>query len=180
MKIEEEIDIQLSKPKIILSLIGSLIFVSLGLWFSINPPTNDHWLFGNHTLFIITGLASVLFFGLVVVILVSKLSDKKPGLIISKQGIMDNSTGLAAGLIAWTDIQEIKISQITSQQKFLMLFVTNPENYLDNVSNPLKRMAMKLNHKLYGTPISISSNFIQTNFDDLHKLLIEKMNEYKK
>jgi hypothetical protein len=175
---EEQIEIPLSKTKIILTFFGSLVFVGLGIWFLTNPPKSNHWLFGNPTVIFIAGIASVIFFGLVAITIFRKFSDKKPGLTINRQGIIDNSSGVSAGLIPWTDIQEIKISQVMSQ-KFLMFIVRNPEDYLEKVTNPLKRKAMKMNYKTYGSPISISSNALQTNFDDLHKLLIDKLNEYK-
>ncbi len=60
-----------------------------------------------------------------------------------------------------------------------MLIVSNPRDYLDKVTNPLKRNAMKMNYKTYGSPISISSNALKTNFDELQKLLEYKMNEFK-
>ena len=175
---EEQIEIPLSKTKMIMTFLGSLVFVGLGLWFLTNPPKSNHWLFGNPTIVFIIGLASVLFFGIVATIIIRKFSDKKPGLIISRQGVTDNSSGVSAGLIPWSDIQEIKISQVMNQ-KFLMLIVRNPQYYFENVTNPVKRNMMKMNYKTYGSPISISSNALETNFDDLQKLLIEKMNEYK-
>ena len=174
----EQIEIPLSKSKMIMTFMGSLVFVGLGLWFLLNPPKSNHWLFGNPTFIFIAGLASVIFFGLVAVTIFRKFSDKKPGLIISKQGITDNSSGVSAGLIPWTDIEEIKVSQVMSQ-KFLMFIVKNPQDYLDKVTNPLKRNAMNMNYKTYGSPNSISANALQTNFDDLYKLLIEKLNENK-
>lgn len=178
MVAKEQIEIPLSKTKMMLTFFGSLIFVGLGLWFLKNPPTSNHWLFGNPTIIFIAGIASIIFFGIVAVFIFRKFSDKKPGLIINEQGITDNSSGVSAGLIPWTDIQEITISQVMNQ-KFLIFSVINPEFYLDQITNPLKRNAMKMNYKTYGSPISISANALQTNFDDLHKLLIAKMNEYK-
>ena len=175
---EEQIEIPLSKTKMIMTFLGSLVFVGLGLWFLTNPPKSNHWLFGNPTIVFIIGLASVIFFGIVAITIFRKFSDKKPGLIISRQGVTDNSSGVSAGLIPWSDIQEIKISQVMNQ-KFLMLIVRNPQYYFENVTNPVKRNMMKMNYKTYGSPISISSNALETNFDDLQKLLIEKMNEYK-
>ncbi len=175
---DEQIEISLSKQKMILTLLGSIVFVGLGIWFLINPPKISNPIFGNPTLIFIVGLASILFFGLVAVTIFRKFSDKKPGLIISRHGITDNSSGVSAGLIPWSDIQEIKISQVMSQ-KFLMLIVNNPQDYLDKVTNPLKRNAMKMNYKTYGSPISISSNALRTNFNELQNLLLEKMNEYK-
>jgi hypothetical protein len=34
----EQIEIPLSKTKILMTLLGSIAFVGLGLWFLINPP----------------------------------------------------------------------------------------------------------------------------------------------
>ncbi|PCI35959.1 MAG: hypothetical protein COB60_01270 [Flavobacteriaceae bacterium] len=174
----EQIEIPLSKTKMFLTLFGAIAFVGLGLWFLINPPKTNHLLFGNPTFIFVIGLALILFFGLVAITIIRKFSDKKAGLIINRQGVTDNSSGVSAGLIPWADIQEIKVLQVMSQ-KFLMFIVSNPQDYLDKVTNPIKRNAMKMNYKTYGSPISISSNALQTNFDELQKLLVDKMNEYK-
>lgn len=174
----EKIEIPLSKTKMLMTLLGSIAFVGIGLWFLINPPKINNPFFGNPAYIFIVGLASFLFFGFVAVTIFRKLSDTKPGLIISRQGIIDNSSSVSAGLIPWGDINEIKFLQVMNQ-KFLMFIVSNPQDYLDKVTNPFKRNAMKINYKTFGSPISISSNALQTNFDDLQKLLLEKMKEYK-
>ena len=175
---EEQIEIPFSKTKMTLTFLGSVMFVGLGLWFLIKPPKSNHLILGNPTLIFITGLAAVIFFGFVAVTIFRKFLDKNPGLILSKQGITDNSSGVSVGLIPWTDIQEVKITQEVNQ-RFIMLIVRNPQDYLDKVKNPLKKTAMKMNYNTYGSPISISPNALQTNFEDLHKLLIKKMDEYK-
>ncbi len=163
----------------LLRLLGAIMFVGLGLWFLINPPKIGNPIVGNPTAIFIVGLVSIIFFGFVAVTILRKFSDKTAGLIINREGITDNSSGVSAGFIPWTDIDEIKVSQVMNQ-KFLMLIVRNPQDYLDKVTNAMKRNAMKMNNKTYGSPISISSNALRTNFDDLHKLLVEKLNEYKK
>ena len=178
MTTEEQIEIPLSKMKMTLTFLGSLTFVGLGFWFLIYPPKSNNLLFGNQIVIFVAGLSSVIFFGLIAITIFRKFLDKKPGLIISRQGVTDNSSGVSAGLILWSDIQEIKISQVMDT-KFLMLIVRNPQDYLDTITNPLKRNMMKMNYKKHGSPISISSNALETNFDNLQKLLIEKMNEYK-
>lgn len=175
---EELIEIPLSKNKIVWTFFGSLIFVGIGIWILIIPPSNKLGLFSNLTVIFVAGLASVLFFGLIALTVFRKFLDKKPGLIISAQGIIDNSSGLSSGLVPWADIQEIEIAKVMNQ-KFLMFIVSNPQHYLNKETNPLKRNAMKMNYKSYGSPISISSNALKTSFDDLHKLLIEKKDEYK-
>lgn len=103
----------------------------------------------------------MLFFGLVCVVVIRKLVDNRPGLIIHRQGIVDNSSGVSAGLIPWGDIEDIEISQVMNQ-KFIMIIVNNPEFYLNKVNNPLKKNAIKMNYLSYGSPISISSNSLQT------------------
>lgn len=175
---EEQIEIPLSKTKMTLTFMGSLIFVGLGIWFLVNPPKISNPILGNSTTFFIIGIASILFFGLVAITIFRKFSDKKAGLIINKQGIIDNSSGVSAGEIPWTDIQEITISQVMNQ-KFLMIIVKNPQEYIDKVTSPIKRNAMKMNYKSYGSPISISSNALKTDFEKLQKLINEKMHEYK-
>jgi len=175
---EEKIEIPLSKTKMTMTFLGSLIFVGVGIWFLVNPPKINNPIVGNPTIILIIGIALVLFFGLVSITIFRKFSDKKAGLIISEKGIMDNSSGVSAGLIIWTDVEEIKVSQVMSQ-KFLMFIVKNPQEYIDKVSNPIKRNTMKINYKSYGSPISISANVLKIDFDDLKQLLEEKMREYK-
>ncbi len=175
---EEQIEIPLSKSKMTMTFLGSLIFVALGIWFLVNPPKISNPIFGNPTLILIVGIASILFFGLVAITAFRKFSDKKAGLIISKQGIIDNSSGVSAGLIPWTDIEEIKVSHVMNQI-FLLFIVKNPQEYIDKVSNPIKRNAMKMNFKSYGSPISISANALKTDFDSLKQVLEEKMREFK-
>jgi hypothetical protein len=60
-----------------------------------------------------------------------------------------------------------------------MVMVKNPEDYIRRVTNPFKRKGIQINYKSYGSPIFISANSLQTNFDKLYDVLIEKMKEYK-
>ncbi len=175
---KENIEIPLNKTKILLSLVGALAFVWLGIWLLINPPHSPHPLWGNPTFIFRGGIASILFFGIVAVVLFRKFFDKIPGLIIDSKGITDNASGVSAGFIPWTDIQEIKISEVMNQ-KFLILIVSNPEDYIAKVTNSLKKSVINMNYKTYGSPISIASNSLQINFDELHALLFKKMKEYK-
>ena len=173
-----QIEIPLSKKKMILTLIGAIVFVGLGLWFLISPPKTNHWLFGNPTFIFIAGLASVLFFGLIAIVIAKKIPDNKAGLIINDEGIFDNSSGVSAGLVLWSDIKEIKVAQVMSQ-KFLMFIVNNPQDYIDRQTNALKKKGMQMNLKSYGSPISISANALTTNFDKLYELLQQKFKEKK-
>ena len=171
----QTIEIALSKKKIFFMLMGALAFVAIGLWFVISPPTisNSYW--GNPTKIAIAGYASIVFFGLCAFVLIKKLPDNKPGLIIDQTGLTDNSSGVSAGQILWSDIENISIIEIHSQ-KLIMLQVKNPQDYIDKQTSSFKRKMMQLNYKMYGTPLSITSNGLKISFDELLSTLTDKLN----
>lgn len=174
----KQIEIPLSKNKLTLMLIGSLVFVATGLWSVIKPPTISNSIIGNSTLVLTVGIAAILFFGLCVVFIAKKLSDKTPGLIINNQGITDNSNAVPIGLIPWDDINGISMTNVANQ-KFLMLIVKNPDEYINRQRGFIKKKAMQMNFNSYGSPISISANELKCNFDELFKTLQDKFNDVK-
>ena len=174
----EQIEIPLSKNKLTLMLISSLIFISLGLWFVIKPPTISNPIIGNPTLILTVGIAAILFFGLCAIFIAKKLPDKTPGLIINNQGVTDNSSGVSVGLIPWDDIKEINVTNVANQ-KFLMLVVKNPDEYINRQKGFIKKKAMQMNYKSYGSPISISANGLKCNFNELFRILQDKFNDVK-
>lgn len=170
-----QVEIPLSKRKLILMLIGSIGFVAAGLWFVINPPNSSSPFFGNPTVIFVIGLVSILFFGLCAVYLARKLPDNKPGLIIDNIGLTDNSSGVSAGQILWSDIENITVFEM-NRQKLVMLQVKNPQDYIDKQTNGFKRKMMQLNLKMYGTPLSITSNSLKIKFEELVKILNDRLN----
>ncbi len=170
----ERIEIALSKKKIILMFVGALAFVAIGLWFVISPPTisNSYW--GNPTKMAIVGYASILFFGPCAFALIKKLPDNKPGLIIDQIGFTDNSSGVSAGQVLWSDIENLSVLEVHGQ-KIIMLQVTNPQEYIDKQTSGLKRKMMQLNYKMYGTPLSITSNGLKISFDELLSTLTDNL-----
>jgi len=171
----QQIEIQLSKIKLLLMLVGSLTAVALGIWLAINPPTNHHYHRFSPTTILIAGYASIIFFGIGIFVFIRKLLDKRPGLIINDLGLNDNSSGVAGGQILWSDISDISILKI-HRQKFIQLKVKNPDEYINRQTNTLKRKMMEMNFKMYGSPLSITSNGLKISFDELHKLLVDKYN----
>ena len=174
----EQIEIPLSKNKLTLMLIGSFAFVAAGLWFVIKPPTISNPIIGNPTLILTVGIAAILFFGLCAFYLAKKLPDKTPGLIINGNGITDNSGGVSVGLIPWGDVKAITV-ETAANQKFLMVIVNNPHEYIDRQKGFIKKKAMQMNYNTYGSPISISANGLKCNFDELYRTLQDKFNNSK-
>ena len=175
----QQIEIPLSKSKLVLMLLGALTFVTMGLWFVIAPPTIKNSFWGSPAKLAIVGYASIVFFGLCTFFFIRKLLDNKPGLIIDDTGLVDNSSGLSAGLVLWSDIEKFSVIEI-HKQKLIMLQVKNPQQYIDRQTSLFKRKGMELNNKMYGTPLSITSNGLKTSFDNLLKILTDKLQASQK
>ncbi len=123
------------------------------------------------------GIASILFFGSTGIYGIKKMFDKTIGLTIDKNGIFDNTNASSVGLIKWSDITEIKTEQVAST-KFLLIYTANPDFYLEKVKG-FKRKLMEGNNRMYGTPLSITSNTLKYNFNDLEKLINDRLDKQR-
>lgn len=172
------IEIKSSKTKLTLLLFGSLLFVFLGILFLSNPDKFSSAIFTSKTVIQIVGAMAILFFGLCLIILLKSFFTKKFNLIINEKGIIDNSSFVSVGMISWDDITSIKSINVLST-KFLIIHVKDPNKYLNNQGS-MKRKMLQRTLSTYGTPISISSNTLAYNFDELEKVVLQYYNEYKK
>ena len=59
----------------------------------------------------------------------------------------------------------------------LVILLKNPDKYIE-MGNTLKRNLNKVNFKLCGSPIAITSNALQINFDELLKISNEYLAKY--
>src|SRR5688572_32327146 len=101
----ERIAIPLSKKALALYCLGGTAFAALGLWLFLNADDVRP-----HSPLFVKAVAVVCvgFFGLIAVKAGAKLFDRSPGLIIDAEGLVDNSGGLAAGRIPWSNIKRIR------------------------------------------------------------------------
>ena len=175
---EQRIEIPLDKSKIVLMLIGALAFVGIGLWFVISPPQIKNSFWGDPLKLAIVGYASILAFSFFAFYLIRKLPDNRPGLVIDDTGLVDNSSGLSAGHVAWADIEGFSVIEI-HKQKLIMVHVKNPADYIGRQTSLFRRKSMQANANMYGTPISITTNGLKISFDELLKILVEKLKEKK-
>lgn len=171
------VEIPLSKGKLLLILFGGLLFVVFGVIFIVNPERFVSARMSNPELLRLLGIASFLFFGLLSTYALRKLFGNPVGLIIDEEGITDNTSASAVGLIKWTDITEIRTMQVKST-RFILIYIANPHEYLERAKG-FKKMLMKGNHNMYGTPLSIASNTLQYKFNDLEKLITEQLSKKK-
>lgn len=180
----KKIEIPQSKTKLTKLLLFSILFLIGGLWITIANPQTDNLIFNNPVIKAIGGYGGTIMGVLGVYFFTKKLFDKKPGLILSDKGIYDNTTAFNFGLIPWTDIsgiidRTVKVSTF-SKQHFVTIMLNDPDKYISQATNPLKRKLLKANSKNSGSPIHISANVLKTNHNDLLKLACEYFDKYKR
>ncbi|UBM60047.1 hypothetical protein LAG90_05230 [Marinilongibacter aquaticus] len=168
------VEIELSKRKLIVLLIGAIIFVTFGSFGSKFPESFVSTLFRNPELIRVSSIAAVCFFGTVSIFLVKKIFDKKPGLVVDEQGITDNTSATSVGPIEWRDIIRIEKKEV-ALTRFLLLHINNPEKYIQRINNIFSRRTAQMNFKMYGTPISIVSNSLKIDFEELEELIDGKL-----
>lgn len=171
---KNDVVILFNRKRTILLVSGAWFFVFLGFLFLLAPDFIKPY----HPVFIrIIGCSSVIFFGTGLIIGTEKLFDKKPGLIINADGIIDNSGGISAGLIPWSAISFIKTAEVANS-KFILIGVTNVRE-ITSKQNAFKRFWLKATYKTSQEQISINTADLKVKFDDIEKILIERWSLYK-
>lgn len=165
----DEKTIQASKTKTLVAIAISLGFVALGVSFlSLDvAEIESKQRFNSPFLIYAVGIASLSFFGLGAVVGIWRLLSPKLGLIISSKGIEIFAIG-ASTKITWSEISGFSVFEVHSQ-KMLIIHLHNPQEYID-VGNNFRRRIAAANHKMCGSPISISSNAFSINFKQLSEL----------
>ena len=91
MNVDEKTEMSFSKTKILLYLFGSIIFVALFIFIIVEIQPS---------FFIeIVGYFSVLFSGFGFILLMGKMFDRRPGLIIDQNGITNHTHFTSVGKI---------------------------------------------------------------------------------
>lgn len=120
------------------------------------------------------GLASFACFGLTLLYLGDRLIRRKPSLIISDRGIIDNSFYLAAGEILWEDIAGFEVYHYLGQG-MLGIRLKDP-HLLYNRASGFKRWMIGVNRKLVPAQINIPRNAVSI---PLEKVLEEMVRRAK-
>jgi hypothetical protein len=173
MQDDQIVESPLSKTKLALLTFGAALFVAAGVWLLVAGSKQTLY---DPTIMRLVGGVSIAFFGLCFSYALRKLFDKSPGLKLSPEGLLDNSSGISAGAIPWNQVTKVTVSSIHFQ-KFLTVHVRNPSPYMTR-GNALKRIANQANLKITGSPINISSSALQIEFNDLVKLVQQNLEKY--
>jgi len=166
----DKIEIPLSKVKITFILTGAVIFIGLSIFLIIRPELLLSSLFSNKSILRIIGIAAVIYFGSYPIFIARKLFDKKAGLTIDENGIMDNSGYTSVGIIEWQDITGIRRVKAASN-KILVIQTDVPDKYIGRAKYFISKRAMKENLKSYGSPLVITSKALKIKFNELENLI---------
>jgi hypothetical protein len=166
------LSIPMSKRKTTLIALGAFVFAAGGIVMIILGLV---WPMGTGAIAI--GAAAAIFFGPIGVFATRRLFDPTPALLVDAEGIVDNSSAVASGRIAWSEITAISTSEVVGQ-RFVNIHVADPSRFLSQ-GNAVQRLFRRMNASMVGTPISISPNAVPLSFDDLHSLLQRAFETYK-
>lgn len=167
----DKIVVSLSKIKLFILLLCSLVFVAAGIWFAFYTPQTPRY---NEYALLAVGAVSILFFGMCAVALLIKLFNRKPGFVVNDDGITDNSGAFANGFIPWADITSVKAVKLenAANQRMILIYVRNPEEYINKNTFFLAKKTKSANYKYYGTPITVSSNGLKIKFETLWAIVL--------
>ncbi|HUQ11722.1 MAG TPA: STM3941 family protein [Steroidobacteraceae bacterium] len=172
----DQLVIRTSRKKLAFLCLMSLAFVAAGIWMLTRDDASIHEMrsLNDPLLFHAVGAAVALLFAAGAVLFVRKAFDPLPGLVLSAEGITDNSSGVAAGLIPWPDISGIKVHEIR-HNKFVVILLHDNEKYLQR-GNAMKRSLNRANCNMVGSPIAISPGTLDIGFVEL----LEELEKYRK
>ncbi|MGV3461607.1 MAG: STM3941 family protein [Flavobacterium sp.] len=173
----ETIEIPFSKKKNFLALIGSLLFVILGILF-VNNPAEFESKRGSKEIIFTVGIISLIFFGLAAILAIKNLFSKKSGLIINQDGFISHPEHRMSLHVLWDDVIGMSVDTV-SNQKFISVHIQSPDDFILNQKNFVKRNLLLMTKNRVGTPISISANPFKISHKELHSLLQDRFDKYK-
>lgn len=139
--------------------IGLLISTPLLIYYSYGVFRSRSYIWFGLLSFIILIMLMFLFANLV------KYSNKKPALIIDKDGIRDNISNGKYELIRWKDIKNIEYIKYVNTY-YYMIFVHNPQEYINQTTGMINKMVTRL-YKDKGTPIAIDPRLLDYDGEEL-------------
>lgn len=174
---EAPYQIPFAKTKMYLLMLAGVGFVMLSLWFIISPEQFD--LGSSNLLVRIFGVIGLLFFGSILIMMVRKILSGKLAIEVNDEGIRDESSGVAVGLVRWEDIEGFEPYSFMGNQ-FVLVNVRNPEYYLGRARGTIAKSAMRQNERMTGTPIQLNCNSVSISADQLLDLLRAELAFYRK
>lgn len=168
----DDIIIYPKRKRMIMLSIVSLVFILLGAVFIGVAMVEDE------KLLLTIGVFVALFFGLCLIFYLKIIFNPKPAVIITEEGIEDQSSYIAAGLVRWGEIESIGLSEFSGQ--LFLGIVTYDRQLIINRASGLKRLLNNLNRGLLETQVNIPVKNLAYPTEDLLEQIDTRMNNYFK
>lgn len=172
------LEIRVNKTKVLRNLIVCLLFLCIGIWILLAKPQTGNPVFNEPIIKYGAAVLSILFFGFGATWFAGRLRDKRPGLVINDQGIIDRSTLVARDMITWDEIESFERSQVRKQE-FILVKLKDPEAYMTRQQGRYKKRLMKYNSEFQGTPVGILLSSLACKANELEEFLNTRLKMYR-
>lgn len=162
MKQKESIVIATRKKAITIGLIGSIIFIVIGLFMISKPDLIERY---SEAFVQISGFIGISFFGVTSIYFTRKIFDNRPGLILNESGLINNSSIISGHSLKWEELQGAGLIKI-GNEKILFIYIKDSKSFIKKF-NLFEQFLMRLNLSLYGSPIGISTRSLNYDIDKL-------------
>lgn len=160
--LDKPLEVYMGKGKLWMLGFGCFIFIGIGGWIF------SEYLNGNMTfIYGIVGIVCMILFAACLCFFTQKLLDHSPAVIIDEEGILDNSSYIAGGLIRWDDIHNIELYQLVGQN-MIGIHLKDPDSYLERQQG-LKRQLIKINQGMVQAPINIAQSALRMSLVQIYK-----------
>ncbi len=159
-------------------LIGSIIFVVLGIWMFMNAYNFTGWKARNPILTQGIGVISILFFGFGIFIGIKRIIKSELALIIDSKGLNVYPKKSLSEYIEWKDIlgfREIKIHST----RILIIDVKHPDYWIEKETSSIRRKLMQFNLNNYDSPFNIAAAGLDISYKELNDKLHSYFEKYK-
>ena len=162
----ERVEIKSNRLKLFLLTLGSIAFVcgGVGMW----RTGGDAFTRG-------MGMAAILFFGACGISISRYLLDPRPRIVFDEFGVTDVT--LQVGRIAWNDIEGAGLVSM-SNNKFIMLRLSNPEEYLAKLSK-FRRGLARANRGIGFENLNLNLTGLATPPDEIMRIFSHFVTRYK-
>ncbi|MFD2208619.1 STM3941 family protein [Virgibacillus halophilus] len=141
----------------------SIIFMLLGVLFIIGATTDESS--ASMAILLLIGVLCIVFFGFGATYFIYVLIKRKPAMIVTREGIIDHSSFIEAGLVKWEEIADLQIYQYGGQV-FLGIFTHDP-NLIINRTKGIKKALNAVNKKLIDAQVNIPVKNLNCDIDEL-------------
>jgi hypothetical protein len=176
----DERAIYFSKRKLSLLGAGAIVFVAVGWWMLFQSSESANSMppgLRNVVALRTVAISCIVFFGACAVVLVIKLFDRNPSLVLDSTGVRINGRPGKARLISWSDISAIREVRIR-RQRMLAFELADTEGFIASL-NPATATLSRLNIDLIGAPIGISGAALELGFEELESTCLAYWLKYR-